>query len=349
VEISIEKVHLWNFTLKENMYNAAMILVNDQVEEPLKKDYINHDIQKELKYGVVFSDFIENTIIRKRKRMGDSYMSNYHTLIYHLNNFCKKNDCVIYTNSVNETFLDDFISYLQEENLKQGYIKGILSLAKAMIKKAGNYGYAVDVTWDDVDIESEPSFSIFLSMNEITRIYYYDNLTKKEKRIRDLFILGCLTGMRYSDYSTLATNNFREGYIHKLTQKTKKQVIIPLHDYVREIINRYDGQIEFGLCTQHFNRYIKKICKKVGLRDIISYSYMRGGKIVSETKEKWEMISSHTARRSFATNMYLTQRMTAFQIMSITGHTTEKSFFRYIRIQQEDISKQIAGDIIFRK
>lgn len=331
------------------MYNHSMILVKDLVEEPLRKTYINEGIQLEPKFGVLFIDFVQKTVERKKKRMGESYPRNYHTLIYHINKFCEKNDCIIYTNSINESFLDDFIIYLQEENLKQNYIKTLITLIKSMIKKAGTYGYAIDTTWDDVDVDSETSFSVYLSMNEITRIYYYEKLTKKEARIRDLFILGCLTGLRYSDYSTLSKDNFREGYIYKLTQKTKKPVIIPLHDYVKEIVSKYNNEIEFGLCPQHFNRYIKNICRKVGIDDSISYSYMRGGKVITETKPKWKLISSHTARRSFATNMYLTQRLSAFQIMSITGHTTEKSFFRYVRVQQEDVSKQIAGDIIFKK
>jgi hypothetical protein len=54
----------------------------------------------------------------------------------------------------------------------------------------------------------------------------------------------------------------------------------------------------------------------------------------TDTKPKYEFISSHTARRSAATNMYLTGRMKTYEIMSLTGHTTEKSFFRYIRVEQ---------------
>jgi len=90
------------------------------------------------------------------------------------------------------------------------------------------------------------------------------------------------------------------------------------------------------------------ICKKIGFDDNITYSYTRGGNIVSETKKKWELISSHTARRSAATNMYLTGRMTLLEIMNITGHTTERSFFKYIRIGSESLSKQISGDPFYR-
>lgn len=218
-----------------------------------------------------------------------------------------------------------------------------------MAKKAGTYGYAVDSTYDDVMLDDEDPFSVYLSLNEITRIYYYQGLSRKQSRIRDLFVVGCLTALRYSDYSTLTAENFQGDFIVKMTKKTNTLVKIPLHDYVREIFARYHGEVSPGLCLQHFNRYIKLICHKVGITEAISHTYTRGGKMVTETHEKWQLISSHTARRSAATNMYLTGRMKTYEIMAVTGHTTEKSFFRYIRVSQESISQQLANDPYFKK
>lgn len=329
--------------------NTALKLIKGIDCGAKKKDYINDQILCEPKKGVLFSDFIKKTVNQKKKRMSQSYEKNYKSLLHHINNFCNAQDVVIYTNSVNELFLDDFIVYLESQGLKLSYIKNLLSLIKAMAKKAGSYGYAVDSSYDDVNIDDEEPFSIYLSMNEITRIYYFDKLTKKQERIKDLFIVGCLTALRYSDYSTLTKQNFTGDFITKTTKKTNKKVVIPLHDYVREIYNKYHGEISTGLSIQHFNQYIKLICKKVGLDDEITYSYKRGGKVVTETRLKWELISSHTARRSAATNMYLTGRRKTYEIMALTGHSTEKSFFRYIKITNEDMVKNMAGDNYFRK
>jgi len=277
------------------------------------------------------------------------YTKNYATLIYHLDGFSAEFEADIFTNSIGEDFLDDFVLYLEGKDLRQNYIVNLLSLVKSMAAKAGKYGYAVDASYDDVEIKLEPSFSIFLSMNKITRIYYYRGLSKKQERIRDLFVVGCLTALRFSDYSTLTPDNFAKDFIIKVTKKTKAKVTIPLHDYVREILAKYSGNLFFGLSIQYFNRAIKDICKQIGFNDDVKYSYTRGGKIVSETKQEWELISSHTARRSAATNMHQTGRMTTYAIMQITGHTTEKSFFRYIRTSDEDKAAQIAGDNFFRK
>lgn len=328
--------------------NTAMKIVQSESTFE-KKDYINRNSSLTPKEGVLFKDFVRQTAFKKSKRMSSSYMKSYNTLIYHINNFETLNDAKIYTNSVNEDFLDDFIIYLESLNLKANYIKNIIGLAKAMAAKAGSYGYAVDPTFDNVDIDSEDSFSVYLSLNEITRIYYFQGLTAKQQRIRDLFVVGCLTALRYSDYSTLTPDNFQGRYIEKVTQKTNTKVKIPIHDYVREIYQRYGFNISLRLSTQHFNRYIKQICQAVGLNDPITYTYTRGGKLVTETKPKWQLITSHTARRSAATNMYLTGRMKTYDIMSITGHTTEKSFFKYIRVSSEDISNQLGADMFFRK
>jgi len=281
--------------------------------------------------------------------MGISYMANYKTLIYHINKFSQLAEATIYTNSVNEEFLDDFITYLEHENLKLTYIKSIVQTIKSMARKAGSYGYAVDCTYDDVVVDDEEAFSVFLSMNEITRIYYFQGLTKKQQRIRDLFVVGCLTALRYSDYSTLTKQNFDRDFIVKVTHKTGKKVILPIHDYIKEIYEKYDGEISKNLSIQHFNRYIKLICKKVGITETITFSYTRAGKLITESHPKYKLISSHTARRSAATNLYNTGRLKTFEIMSLTGHTTEKSFFKYIKVTNENISKQISGDNFFRK
>jgi len=217
-----------------------------------------------------------------------------------------------------------------------------------MVSKAGKYGYAVDQSYDDVNVDKEDPFAVYLSTNEITRIYYFKGLTAKQERIKDLFIVGCLTALRYSDYSTLTRDNFSKEYIHKITKKTGAKVTIPIHAYVREIFAKYDGEISSGLSIQHFNRYIKKICKKVGFTDEIKFNYTKGGKLVIETRQKWELISSHTARRSAATNLYELGRLKISEIMSLTGHKTESSFQKYIKTSREDKARQIAGDAFFR-
>ena len=314
-----------------------------------KRNYINQQRMMEPKTGVYFSDFIEGVVKKKEKRMKNSYVLNYRTLLFHINRFSELNNAELFTNSINEEFLDEFIVYMEERGCKKTYIKNTIDLAKAMARKAAVYGYAVDISYDDVIVDTEEIPTVYLSQNEIARIYYFDKLTKKQQKIRDLFIIGCYTALRYSDLNTLNKSNIQGEFISKITKKSNVKVVIPIHDFVKEIIEKYNGEFPNGITSQHFNRYLKLICKKIGLTDTIYITYTKGGKLITEKKEKWELISSHTARRSGATNLFKTGRMRVYDIMKITGHSTEKSFIRYVRTTKEDVARQISGDEFFRK
>lgn len=237
--------------------------------------------------------------------------------------------------------------------MRHNTIVGYIQKIQSLVRRASQYNYAVDVTYDEVDLKCEPTNAVFLSMNEITRIYYYkfekQDRRRAKERIRDMFVLGCLTALRYSDYSRLTSQNLINGYIMIRTKKTNVDVKVPAHDYVKEIFEKYKGIVPCGLCIQYFNKYLKVIMKEIGLNDPITYSFTKGGKLVTLTRKKWELISSHTARRSAATNMYLTGRMKTLEIMKLTGHRSEQNFFRYIRLTGDDTARSISGDMFFRK
>lgn len=311
------------------------------------KDYINDNHIDSPIRNKLLVDFIMEMVNKKNKSI--SYKSQYKVLMKHVNDFSDKYDCTIYTNSVTEDFIEDFIGYLRDKNMRNNTVKGLIEKIKAMTKKAGNYGYAVNRTFDEISVPEEDTCSIALSMNEITRIYYYTGLTKKQEKIRDLFIVGCLTGMRYSDYSTLTSDNIQKDIIIKKTKKTGVTVHVPVHSYIKELLEKYNGELPKDISIQHFNRSIKTICKKIGLTDKVVFTRTVGHNVVTESYEMWQVISSHTARRSAATNMYNSGRMKTLQIMLITGHTTEKNFFRYIKIGREENAKNISTDLFFRK
>jgi len=318
-----------------------------------KKDYINHFKQNKPLEGILFSSFVHDYLTRRSRRKSNNYAAVYTAIINHINNFSIFNDCDIYTNSVTDYFLEDFIVYLEDQGLRHNTIVGYIQKIQYLIRKAGQYNYAVDNTYDEIDISEEPSYAVFLTMNEITRIYYYkfqnQDKRKAKERIRDLFVIGCLTALRYSDYSTLSGSNLQNGYILKRTKKTNVDVMVPAHDYVKEIFEKYNGDIPCHLCIQHFNHYLKVVMKEIGLNDKVTYSYTKGGVLTTVTREKWELISSHTARRSAATNLYLTGRMKTLEIMRLTGHLSEQNFFRYIRLANSDTARSIGNDIFFRK
>ncbi len=152
-----------------------------------------------------------------------------------------------------------------------------------------------------------------------------------------MFIIACYSGLRFSDLRTLKSENIIDGsnFIKIKTEKTGEFVIIPMHRYVREIYLKYNHGLPAIMSNQKMNDYLKEIGEKAKLQEMIKIGITKGGKIEHETYKKFQLISSHTARRSFATNAYL-KNVPSISIMKITGHQTEKVFMKYIRISQEE-------------
>lgn len=289
----------------------------------MRRDYINHFRQSKPIEGIYFTDFIRDVLEKRSRRKSEHYAAVYDAIIKHIDNFSSEFDCDIFTNSVTAEFLDDFIIYLEDQGLRHNTIVGYVLKIQSLIRRASQYNYAVDITYDEIDLKCEPTNAVFLSMNEIIRIYYYkfekQDKRKAKERIRDVFVLGSLPLYGYSDYSRMTSQNMVNGYIMIRTKKTNVDVKVPAHDYVKEIFEKYNGRVPSGLCIQYVNKYLKVIMKEIGLDDLVTFSYTKGGKLVTVTREKWELVSSHTARRSAATNMYLTGRMKTLEIMKLTA------------------------------
>lgn len=191
--------------------------------------------------------------------------------------------------------------------------------------------------------------SIYLNQEEIDALYFMDlNKAKTLERVRDLFVIGCETGLRISDLKRLGPENiFLEGeekFIRIEMQKTEKHVIIPISERVNEIFEKYTKQtgaiFPKAVSDQKMNQYIKEIASKLDILNTpVSYSTTINDKRVSVSKPKYDLITNHTARRSFATNAIL-KKISKTSVMAMTGHKTEKSFNRYIRMDEMEKAKQ---------
>lgn len=293
----------------------------------------------------LFNEFIYDYLLKSHRT--DAYKRTYYIAAKHIGGFSDKLRMPIYTDSLSEQALEEFVFYLQDEKkLMISTVKGIIERVKSMLQKAANSELKVDWTFRDFTVRDEEIDTIFLPMTDIARIFYYEDLTKKQKEIRDYFIVGCLTGLRYSDYSRLKPENFVDGKIQIRTKKTKTPVEIPMHKFVKEVVKRYDGALPPSRCIQYFNKAIKDICKKIGFNEELPYERRIGLDFVCVMRPKWQFVSSHTARRSAATNMFLAGIPT-FRIMLLTGHKSESAFFRYIRITREENAITLSGHQFF--
>lgn len=184
--------------------------------------------------------------------------------------------------------------------------------------------------------------SIYLNEEEISDILSLDlSSNERLERVRDLFIIGCRTGLRFSDLSNLREENISESKRYFNISKTKKtdaSLKIPIHNDVLEIIEKYKEKtgkyIPSPISNQKMNKYLKEIGAIANLNSEISVVSKIGNQRTQEKVNKYELITCHTARRSFATNEYLAGTP-PYIIMAITGHKTEKAFLTYIKIKQK--------------
>ena len=189
--------------------------------------------------------------------------------------------------------------------------------------------------------EMEQVDAVYLTNEEVTKIAKLP-LCGPHAIARDVFIVGCHTGMRFSDYSRLSMDDISDGVIHFITQKCNTAVDLPAHPRVLKILKKYKG-IMPKISPQKLNSQIKEVCKEAGIRDLVTIR-----KNGTQTRyEKWELVSSHTARRTGLTNMYKAGVPT-YRCMMVSGHKTEQVFLTYLRITQEENAQFLKDNPFFK-
>ena len=187
---------------------------------------------------------------------------------------------------------------------------------------------------------TESVYKIYLNERELTEMFNLDlSGDKRLDRVRSLFIVGCWTGLRFKDLVNINPENVFDDKISIKTQKTGEVVVLPLHWMVRDIMRKYSDQpnsLPPALSNVNFNKYIKEVARMIpSLSERVQENLTRGGQLVTDSKAKWECVTVHTARRSFATNLYL-DGVSSLTIMRLTAHKSEKVFLSYLKASAEE-------------
>jgi integrase len=257
---------------------------------------------------------------------------------------CATNKIKLNFENLDKTYYYDFDNYMINKGFGPNNRGKHFKEIKAILREA-----------EDRDIKVNPSFhkksfkviriasdSIYLNETDIEKLMKADDLTPGQERLRDIFIMGCYTGQRHSDWHQITKENIiKENGINILRikqQKGKKTVHLPVHPVVKAVLEKYGDAQPKVITNQKFNQALKIIGEKAKLGTISV-----GGKIV----EKKDEISTHTARRSFATNAYLSRSMQVYEIMNCTGHKSESSFLKYLKLDGLDYAKLAAESKFF--
>jgi integrase len=323
------------FKIDRVAYNADMVvsMLRESSKPVLKKS--------ELKYEVI--EFINKYISDHEATRVKGSLSVYKSLINHLKSFVDFTGYNLQFSSVDVALFQAFQNYLiTDTNLMNITISKQLSTFKTLLNYARTMGISVSDKYRDFRIKREELEVIALNDEEFERLFDFDfSNMKKYERVRDVFCFSCVSGLRYSDLLQLKQEHITENEVNLRVQKTKQLLNIPLNKYSKSILSRYKGELKPlpVISNQKMNKYIKEICQLAEINTPIEIVRYKGAVKIPTTYPKYELMSVHVGRKTFAT-LSLLKGMNYEVAMSITGHKDYKSFSRYVRVAQKE--KQIA-------
>jgi site-specific recombinase XerD len=276
------------------------------------------------------------------KVMAVQSIKNYQTTLTHLREFLKKDRPQF--DQIDLNFYDRFNKFLsQKKGLALNSVGKSIQTLKSFLRAAEEEGIEVNPSYRTKRFKtpSELTDKVYLTDNELNALFHLDlSQNKRLETVRDLFLVGAWTGLRFSDFTTIERDHIVDDRIRIRAKKTGSAVVIPLHAIVRAVMSKYSEQFDNSLppaiSNQKMNSYLKEVTALVDeLQTPVMVSSTVGGVRKTIAKRKCELVTTHTARRSFATNMYKMGCPTR-SIMAITGHKTENSFRAYIRLDSDE-------------
>lgn len=340
----------------DNNFGAISVEDFKEAIEQASGNYIEPEEEK-MPFFEFIEEFIEQEKTKPNAKRGT--WKKYVTVFNHLKDFANEiGNPELNYQDITWQLRKDFLNWLYSppRNHAINNAQKILHNVKRFMKEAHRAGL------HDNAIYLEPGFGlkrvkvknkVRLSFDELEALSVKLDLSDKPRleRIRDLFIVGCYTGLHFSDWHKIGRDQIivDDGaeLLELMTQKTSEPIVIPLLPELKEVLNKYDYRLP-RITIQKFNEYIKEVCQLAISDSKFFRIYSESGKVHSEKIEKWKKVSSHAARRSFATNFW-ELGIPAPVLMQITGHSTEKQFFEYIDVNQYEVAKRFAREVALRR
>lgn len=234
--------------------------------------------------------------------------------------FLKYKSTPILESDISYMWLVRFKEYLEEKELSANSRNSYIQTMMSIIRRGQHRGYNLDVDLnkakEEMIVTKEASESIFMTRDELKLIEAYKPKGANERFARAAFLIGAYTGARISDAIIMSENNFNDGELNFTSEKTKSTSRLPLHPLVPELVkdtfgkkySENSGSAIVCMC-------MKRICAELGINKQVTL-YRRGKRM---TVPKYECVGSHTARKSFATNMLL-DGYELIQISKMMGH-----------------------------
>ncbi len=262
------------------------------------------------------------------------YEYNKKTLLDFQENRTKK----IHFNQINKSFYNQFTKFcVSNKKHSANTLRRNVGLFKTFLYWSLENGHTYKTDFQKFKAPTgQQTDEIALTLKQVQEVFNFD-FSKNERleKVRDLFIFGCATGMRYSNYSKVQKKDIQNDFIKVRDKKNNNKVLeVPLNEFSKYVLKKYDYQLP-DISNQKFNIYIKEVFEAVGYDEDIKKTIKMGNELIEEISPMYDRISSHTARRSFITIMK-NKKIPDKIIMSYTGHQSLEIFNKYYKPNNED-------------
>lgn len=237
----------------------------------------------------------------------------------------------LYIDDINHSFINSFITFGLNESYSKNTLLRTLHFIRTILNFIERKGIKTAVNELDIPKEKCNKQIITLSEEEILKIKHTP-VPPELQDAKDWLLISCYTGQRYSDFIRFNKSQLIQiqniNCISFTQQKTNKKVVLPLHPIVLNIIRQYPDNFPNPMNIQKYNKQLKEIAHFSGINQKIIARKRMNHRVYSIAVQKWEALSSHVGRRSFATNFY--GKIPTPLLMEATGHGTEQVFLKYI-------------------
>ena len=307
----------------------------------INKIPIQRDLLKEIKEICINKEkdlpensllFFTNNYINSRKEIiCFSTFKRYNVFLRLLERFEGYSTNRLYVNSINSDFINEFLRFGREEKYSDNTLYRTIHFVKTILNFVERKGIRTSIREIEIRREKQRKSMTTLTEEEILSIFKQE-VPSELNPSKQWLLISFYTGQRFSDFikfqsSKLTTINDKIC-VEFTQQKTKKEIVLPLHPKVLEILKINGGEFPKEIDIQHYNNEIKKIGKLAGLNIFVKGKKRIGHRIKELITEKWQLLTSHIGRRSFASNFY--GKIPTPLLMEATGHSSEQMFLKYI-------------------
>ena len=322
------------------------------VERPVRKKGVITLLESQSKES--FIEFMEQFILDcesgvrlspKRQKLKPSSVSSYKTTKGYLMKFEDHTGVVLTLKNFSQCDIDKFSDFLiiDEEFAMNTHAKCMMDLLQ-IIKYAVKLKKIPGSKLIELEFDTlrEDTDSIYLTEDEILQLLKIEAFDDPiQEQVRDVFVLGCFTAMRFSDYSTIDPSAIRNNRLEFVQKKTGAKVTIPIHPVVKSILVKYNYVLPKVPKNNEFNRIIKIVGEKLPCLHVPFIKQVTYGRELKDlVAKKYNYLQTHTARRSFCSNEYI-KGTDPLIIMSISGHKSHKSFMRYIKVTGDQFADKL--------